>query len=170
MNGSRAIADAVIDVAARNDVTIATAESLTAGMVSSSLAGVPGASRVLQGGIVAYQNAVKTALLAVDAALLARVGSVDAEVAMAMAVGVRRALNADFGVATTGAAGPRSHDGKAVGTVFIAVAGPSGSCVSDYQFAGAREQIRRKTTNASLRFLLNCLLNQSEGREYPSHL
>ncbi|GAA1344588.1 nicotinamide-nucleotide amidohydrolase family protein [Arthrobacter roseus] len=157
MTGRNAIAEAVIDEAVRIGATIATAESLTAGMVSSSLGGVPGASRVLLGGVVAYQNAVKSAVLGVDPALLERVGSVDSEVATAMSEGVRQLLNADYGVATTGVAGPQSHDGKAVGTVFVSVAGPMGLCVSEFRFAGARDEIRSETTTASLQLLLTCL-------------
>ncbi len=168
MTSRDAIADAVINEAARNGATIATAESLTAGMVSSSLGGVPGASQVLCGGVVAYQNAVKAAVLGVDSALLERAGSVDPEVAAAMSEGVRQLMNADYGVSTTGVAGPQPHDGKAAGLVFISVAGPRGVCVSEFHFAGARNEIRSETTTASLQLLLTCLLKQPEGREHSS--
>ncbi|MDO4240510.1 CinA family protein [Micrococcus sp.] len=103
-------------------VTLATAESLTAGLVAAALADVPGASAVLQGGVVAYQNTVKTDLLDVDPDLLASRGAVDPEVARQMAAGARRALGADVGASTTGVAGPESHQGRPVGTVMVGLA------------------------------------------------
>lgn len=105
-------------------LTVATAESLTAGLVAARLADVPGASAVLQGGVVAYQNSVKAGLLGVPADLLERVGAVDPEVARRMAEGARAGLGADVGVATTGVAGPEPHQGRPVGTVWLGVAVP----------------------------------------------
>ena len=96
----------IIDLAARQGLTVATAESLTAGMVAASLADVPGASAVLQGGIIAYQISVKQNLLNVDAGLLSSAGAVDPRVAAAMAEGARSALSADVGAATTGVCAP----------------------------------------------------------------
>ena len=91
-------------------------------LVAARLADVPGASAVLHGGVVAYQNAVKTGLLGVPEDLLARVGAVDADVARRMALGARAALGADVGVATTGVAGPEPHQGRPVGTVWLGLA------------------------------------------------
>lgn len=105
-------------------LTVATAESLTAGLMAARLADVPGASAVLQGGVVAYQNSVKAGLLGVPADLLERVGAVDPEVARRMAEGARAGLGADVGVATTGVAGPEPHQGRPVGTVWLGVAVP----------------------------------------------
>lgn len=107
--------------------TVATAESLTAGMVSAVLADTPGASGMLQGGVVAYQNSVKEAVLHVPADLLARAGSVDPDVARAMAAGARTVLGADVGLSTTGVAGPEAHDGKPVGRVYIGIATAAGT-------------------------------------------
>ena len=98
-------------------LTVATAESLTAGLLAAALADVPGASGTLQGGVVAYQNRVKEQVLGVDADLLEHRGAVDGDVAVQMAQGVRRVLGADVGLATTGVAGPEPHQGKPVGTV-----------------------------------------------------
>ncbi len=162
MSGDLGAAEAIVHEAVGRRVTIATAESLTAGMVCSVLGAVSGASGALQGGIVAYQNSVKTAVLGVDAALLDEVGSVDARVALAMSAGACRVLDADFAVATTGVAGPLAHDGKPVGTVFVAVTAPGHSEVAEYHFAGNREQIRQKTTAASLELLLTFLRAQTE--------
>ncbi|CAM3691267.1 CinA family protein [Micrococcus flavus] len=117
-----AAARAVVARGTELGLTVATAESLTAGMVAAALADVPGASAVLQGGVVAYQNHVKADLLGVDAQLLAARGAVDPEVARQMAAGARRALRADVGVATTGVAGPEPHQGRSVGTVMLGLA------------------------------------------------
>ena len=117
-----AAARAVVARGTALGLTVATAESLTAGMVAAALADVPGASAVLQGGVVAYQNHVKAELLGVGGDLLAARGAVDPEVARRMAAGARRALGADVGVATTGVAGPEPHQGRPVGTVMLGLA------------------------------------------------
>lgn len=104
--------------------TLAVAESLTGGLVASTIVGVPGASKVFRGGVVAYATDVKASVLGVDAGLLARVGAVDSDVADEMAAGVARLLGADYGLATTGVAGPDPQDGQPVGTLFISVVGP----------------------------------------------
>lgn len=104
--------------------TIAVAESLTGGLVAAALTAVPGASQVFRGSVTAYATDLKHRVLGVDAGLLAARGAVDAQVAGQMAAGVRGVLGADWGVATTGVAGPEPQDGQPVGTVFVAVAGP----------------------------------------------
>jgi nicotinamide-nucleotide amidase len=106
--------------------TLATAESLTGGLLAARLVDVPGASTVFRGGIVAYATDLKHELLGVDARLLARSGPVTPDVAVAMARGVADLLGADWGLATTGVAGPAASGEVAVGTVFVAVSGPSG--------------------------------------------
>ena len=105
--------------------TLATAESLTGGLVGAAITSVPGASQVYRGGVVAYASDLKTQLLGVDEGLLSRVGAVDAEVVGSMAEGVRVRLGADYGLATTGVAGPDSQDGKPPGTLWIGVATPT---------------------------------------------
>jgi nicotinamide-nucleotide amidase len=137
--------------------TVATAESLTAGMVSAVLADTPGASGMLQGGVVAYQNSVKENVLGVSAELLAEVGSVDGCVAAAMAAGARTALGADIGISTTGVAGPEAHDGKPVGTVYIGVATAAGTAGFEYLFSGSRAEIRGQACGAALERLLEAL-------------
>lgn len=106
-------ADAATTVAARllavmegRGWTLAVAESLTGGAVCARLVDVPGASRVLRGGVTAYATDLKASLLGVDDELLAARGAVDPDVAAAMAAGVRERLGADVGLATTGVAGP----------------------------------------------------------------
>ncbi|MGJ9401798.1 CinA family protein [Arthrobacter sp. KK5.5] len=143
----------VVEAAVGRSVTVATAESLTAGLVSAALADIAGSSAVLRGGVVAYHNDVKSGLLGVDPDLLERVGSVDGEVAARMAVGARSACGADFAVSTTGVAGPAAHDGKDVGTVFIGYAGPDGTGFEAFRFEGDRQRIRVQSRDAALRKL-----------------
>lgn len=150
-------AGAAVALAVDRGLTVATAESLTAGMVAASLADTPGASRMLQGGVVAYRNSVKADLLHVPRRLLDEVGSVDGGVAEAMAEGVRRACSADIGIATTGVAGPEPHDGKPVGTVFVGVSTRGGSASFGYAFRGDRAEIRRLACEAALKRLLEAL-------------
>lgn len=141
---------AVVEAARVAGLTLGTAESLTGGAVAAALASVPGASAVLEGGVVSYSHAVKSAVLGVPAALLNRVGAVDARVAAEMATGARRALAVDVAVSTTGVAGPEPHDGKPVGTVFIGVAGPEGVRTRQLRLDGDRAQIRTATVRAAL--------------------
>ena len=138
-------------------ITVATAESLTAGMVSAVLAETPGASGMLQGGVVAYQNAVKEGVLRVPADLLARAGSVDPDVARAMAAGVRTVLGADVGISTTGVAGPEPHDGKPVGRVYVGIATADAAAAFEYTFTGSRPDIRAEACAAALKRLLEAL-------------
>lgn len=133
--------------------TLAVAESLTGGLVAAELTGVPGASRSFRGSVTAYATALKHELLGVDAALLAARGAVDADVARAMAEGVRDRLGADWGAATTGVAGPDPQDGQPVGTVFVAVAGPPGAVVTPLSLAGGRAGIRAQSVAAVLALL-----------------
>ncbi|WP_160666701.1 CinA family protein [Pseudarthrobacter sp. ATCC 49987] len=138
-------------------VTVATAESLTAGMVAAMLADTPGASGMLQGGVVSYQNAVKADVLGVPRELLDTVGAVDGQVAEAMAEGARRICGADIGVSTTGVAGPEPHGGKDVGSVYIGVATAEGSTSYGYSFEGNRPEIRGQACAAALERLLEAL-------------
>ena len=128
----------------------ALAESLTGGQVSSTLVGVPGASRVLLGAVVAYATRIKAQVLGVDAAHLERTGPVDRDVALQMARGVRRLLGADLGLATTGVAGPASVDNHRAGTVHVAVASPWGVVSRELHLEGDRAQVREGATTAVL--------------------
>ncbi|MCL2091055.1 MAG: CinA family protein [Micrococcales bacterium] len=122
--------------------SLAVAESLTGGAVCAALVAVPGASRVLRGAVVPYATDLKHTLLGVDADRLAASGAVHPQVARQMADGVRVALGADVGLATTGVAGPDPADGQSVGTVYVAVAGPRHAEVRTLALAGDRETIR----------------------------
>jgi nicotinamide-nucleotide amidase len=120
----RSRASGVLAVLTQRGETLAAAESLTGGLVAAEITSVPGASGAFRGSVTAYATALKRDVLGVNGALLEERGAVDAEVARQMARGVRKALGADWGVATTGVAGPQPQDGQPVGTVYVAVAGP----------------------------------------------
>jgi nicotinamide-nucleotide amidase len=155
-------------------LTIAIAESLTGGLVTAELVSVPGASKALLGGVVAYSTTLKASLVGVDPALLAERGAVDPEVAQQMADRVRRACAvdgrpADVGLATTGVAGPDPQDGHAAGTVFVAVASARGIRSVALQLTGDRARIRQDTVAAALREALAELAEDvGSGAEYPS--
>lgn len=158
---STALAGEVIGLGKALGLTVATAESLTAGLIGATLAQIPGSSAVLQGGVISYSNAVKANVLGVSEALLATNGSVDGEVARQMAVGAMTSCHASVAVSATGVAGPDPHDGKDVGTVFLGYAHGSGSGFVEYCFVGSREEIRNQSTNAALTLLLSTLRSES---------
>jgi nicotinamide-nucleotide amidase len=153
--------------------TLAVAESLTGGLVAAEITAVPGASKAFRGSVTAYATELKNALLGVDADLLAARGAVDPQVAAQMAAGVRKALGADWGIATTGVAGPDPQDGRPVGTVFVAVDGPfgpeSGSApggkVEGLRLNGDRAEIRRESVRSVLALLLTELVGEHTGNE-----
>lgn len=142
--------DAVMELLKSKNRTVATAESITAGNVAAMLAKVPGASDHLLGGVVAYSNVVKIRELDVPAKLIERHTAVSAEVARAMAQVVRKKFGSDFGVATTGYAGPT---GDPVGAVFVAVADAEGCAVLPYSWFGSRGEIQSRTAKMALNVL-----------------
>jgi len=152
------IGDALRDA----DATVAVAESCTGGLVGSLLTDVPGASDYLDRSMVTYSYDAKLTALAVPREFLDREGAVSAPVARAMARGVRDAAGTDWGVATTGIAGPGGgDDDKPVGTVFVAVAhggvwgtGDSDATVERYEFDGTRAEIKERIARRALSDLL----------------
>ena len=130
--------------------TVATAESLTGGMVGAALTDVPGVSAVYRGGVVVYATDLKAKLAGVPEDLLAAVGPVHPDTAAALATGVRERLNATYGLATTGVAGPDPQAGIAAGTVYVAAAGPGTVQVRKLQLTGDRASIRRASVLAVL--------------------
>ena len=161
----RSVEERVVGELAARGLTIATAESCTAGLVAARLGSVPGASAALLGGVVAYANEVKTAEVGVPAELIAAHGAVSPEVARALAEGVRARLGADVGVGVTGVAGPDGGTAaKPVGLVHIAVVGPDGLTEAlERRFPGDREAVRTNSATAALH-LVRLLLAASAPR------
>ena len=135
--------------------TIATAESCTGGGIGAVLTAIPGSSSVYKGGVVSYTNEVKMRLLNVSTDALDRFGAVSAEVAEAMALGVRNTLRTDVAVSVTGLAGPGGDEfGHPVGTVYIGFNCNRKSLVKQYRFEGSREEVRTQTIQAALELIL----------------
>jgi nicotinamide-nucleotide amidase len=156
----RPVEELVLELAREQGLTVGTAESCTGGLVAARLTSVPGASDVLRGGIVAYENDVKLAQLDVPEEILVAHGAVSAETAAAMADGARRSLGADVAVAVTGIAGPGGGTlEKPVGLVHLHAAAPDRALARELHLPGDREAIRRRATAAALH-LLRALLAQ----------
>lgn len=147
---------AVVQLLRSRGLTVATGESLTGGLIVASLIDVPGASTVVRGGTVAYMTDVKSLLLDVSPELIARVGTVDPAIAIALAHGARRAFGADVGVGSTGVAGPGPHEGKPAGTVHVAAVwgdDDPDAVVDAPELRGGRWEIRQGAVRAALSVL-----------------
>lgn len=144
----------------RSGKTLAVAESLTGGLVSARLVDIPGASAVFLGGVVAYSEAVKKSVLQVDAGELQASGAVSEPVAKMMATGVARLLGADYGISTTGVAGPGDNErGQSAGLVYLGlyVAERDKSYVLQQEYRGGRQAVRQLAAQGALMQLLDAL-------------
>ena len=148
--GDATLESAVGELLRGRGETVAAAESCTGGNIAHRFTALPGASDYFRGGVVAYSNDVKTALLGVNADDLNRCGAVSRPVAEQMAAGVRKATGATYGIATTGIAGPTGGTpDKPVGTVWMAVSGPDETYSIRMVFGSLRSQnIERASSNA----------------------
>jgi nicotinamide-nucleotide amidase len=150
-NDADAALQTLVGLLKQRGETLATAESLTGGMVGAALTDVPGVSAVYRGGVVVYATDLKATLAGVPADLLAAAGPVHPDTAAALARGVRERLGATYGLATTGVAGPDPQAGIHAGTVFVAAAGPASVRVQKLSLTGDRAAVRRATVDAVLR-------------------
>ncbi|MCZ7587748.1 MAG: CinA family nicotinamide mononucleotide deamidase-related protein [Gaiella sp.] len=147
----RTVAEIVLGECRARGLRLATAESCTGGLVAARLTDVPGSSDVFVGAVVAYANEVKVTQLGVPESLLAAHGAVSAEVAAAMADGVRRLLGVEVGIAVTGVAGPAGGmEAKPVGLVHFHVSTQEGGRGGELSLPGDREAIRARATVAAL--------------------
>jgi nicotinamide-nucleotide amidase len=133
--------------------TVATAESLTGGLVAAVLTSVPGSSAVVRGGLVVYATPLKHELAGVDDDLLAEHGAVHPDVAAQLADGARITCGATWGVGLTGVAGPDPQDGIEPGVVHIGVSGPDVAEVRTIGIDGNRHQVRAGAVTAALGLL-----------------
>ncbi len=164
MDSADLAADVVAALVARGQL-LATAESLTGGLLGAAITAVPGASAAYVGGVVAYATPMKERLAGVDAALLAAEGPVSERTAMALAAGVRAATGADWAIATTGVAGPTSQDGHEPGEVWVGLAWPGAAPIAvRHDFPGDRTAVREATVQAALALVAEALAAEGGGR------
>jgi nicotinamide-nucleotide amidase len=160
----RTVDEQVADALRSRGLTIATAESCTAGLLAARLTELAGSSDYVLGGLVVYSNEAKAALAGVDAALIDRVGAVSPEVAEALADGARARLGADVGVGVTGVAGPGGGtETKPVGLVCISVAAPDARLTRSVNLPGGRADVRDRSTTIAIHLVRRLLL----GEEAP---
>lgn len=151
---------------AARGLTLATAESCTGGLVAHRLTSVAGSSAYFLGGVVAYSNELKVALLGVSEQVLREHGAVSAECARAMAEGVRARTGAALGLATTGIAGPGGATlAKPVGLVYIGCATPEGTVVREHHFPGDRLANIRASAQAALDLAMEAQQTLSARRQ-----
>lgn len=148
-------AQKIIDLATEKDIKIATAESCTGGLIGAAITAISGSSTCFHGGIIAYDNAVKTKLLGVSPSVLGKYGAVSEKTAERMAAGVVERLGVDLAVSVTGVAGPGGgSDGKPVGTVWIGIATKDTTSATLCNFGDiGRNSIRDQTVLEALKLL-----------------
>ena len=138
--------------------TLSVAESCTGGLISSTLTDIPGSSVFFHGSVIAYDNAVKTSLVRVPAALIKKHGAVSAPVAKAMAQNIRKTIKTDYGIGVTGIAGPTGGTkAKPVGLIFIAASSSRKTIVKRFIFKGTRLTIKRQAAKTALTLLLELI-------------
>jgi nicotinamide-nucleotide amidase len=158
-SGDDTLAAATARVLTAAGLTVALAESCTGGLIAKLLTDQPGASAFLERGAVTYANRAKTDWLGVPTGLLDRYGAVSSECAQAMAEGIRRAAGSDLGLAVTGIAGPDGGSTeKPVGTVYLALAGATGTRVELLRCSGDRDQVRQRSAYTALDWLRRAAL------------
>lgn len=157
----RELAEVVLSALIDRQMTIATAESCTGGLVCGALTDIPGSSAAVWGGFVTYANDAKTRMIGVPHVLLAALGAVSPEVARAMAEGARRASGADVAIAVTGIAGPDGGSAqKPVGLVHFACATARGTSHQEQRFGPlGRTAIREAAVRAALQLVLECVVS-----------
>ncbi|WP_418152797.1 CinA family protein [Litorimonas sp. RW-G-Af-16] len=152
-------AQKIVDLATTKQWRIATAESYTGGLIGGAITAIPGSSTPFKGGIIAYDNAIKTKLLGVSPSVLGKYGAVSEKTAERMAAGARERLDVDLAVSVTGIAGPGGAvEGKPIGTVWIGIATKDAVSATVFNFGDiGRNAVRDQTVLEALRMLTGAL-------------
>jgi nicotinamide-nucleotide amidase len=149
--GEEELQDVVVRRLIEKRCSLSAAEGVTGGLLAARLTQVPGASQVFRGGLVAYDNRVKTEFLTVPPELLAEHGAVSPAVAEAMAVGCRTHFCTDLAVSTVGIAGPHGASAdKPVGLVYVGLAWEGGATAHGYSWTGTRSEVQSRTAKLAL--------------------
>lgn len=151
-------ASVIVDRLASMNMTVATAESCTGGLIASSIVDIAGASDCFNEGYITYSNEAKMRNLSVKESTLMQYGAVSTQTAKEMAMGVRKKAHADFGIASTGIAGPGGGSPeKPVGLVYIACAYNDKCQVRQLNLSGDRSQVRHQAADEALQLLSDCM-------------
>lgn len=159
----RPLAEIVGRTLAERQLTLATSESLTGGLLGATITAVPGASRYYLGGVVVYATEQKSRIGGVNPAVLKAQGVVSEQTAVEMVFGVQQKTGADYALAASGVAGPDPQEGHPPGLVWIAAIGPTIGSIQPpptalrFEFDGDRLEIRELTVSAALQMLLHLL-------------
>ena len=157
-SSSEELANRVVEIGKEKGLTVATAESITGGLIGSYITSVPGSSDVFLGGVLSYANSAKEQVLQVSESSLMSFGAVSEQVAKEMAEGARNAQNAEVAVSVTGIAGPGGAvPGKPIGTVWIGVSTSSETKAQCHLFKGSRAEIREATASEALKALIDAM-------------
>ncbi len=143
------LAQQIVNTLRERSETLSTAESLTAGDLSSAIVTIAGASDVFVGGVTAYRDEIKISHLGVDPTLIAAHSSISEQVAVAMARGAQKSFGTTWAISTTGVAGPNPLDGHPVGTVWVAIEGPISQSI-ELALSGERESVRNAATASAI--------------------
>ena len=152
------LASSLIKKLQEKDLTIAVAESLTGGLIAANLTSIPGASKVFKGSITAYLDEIKQNVLNVKEVTITNFTSISEQVALEMAINVRKIMKSDIGISATGVAGPEKSAGFAPGLVFVAVSIDDHNMCQKLEITGDRTKIRNQTVQEILQLTLSRLV------------
>jgi nicotinamide-nucleotide amidase len=152
------LATSLIKKLEEKNLTIAVAESLTGGLVAASLTEIPGASKVFKGSITAYVDEIKQNVLKVNEETITNFTSISEQVALEMAINVRKIMESDIGISTTGVAGPEKSAGFLPGLVFVAISIGDHNMCQKLEITGDRSKIRNQTVQEILQLTLSRLV------------
>lgn len=152
----------LVELLKKEQLTIASCESLTAGLFSATMASIPSTSSILCGGVVTYMTRVKSDVVGVEQSIIDKYGVVSSECAKSMASHIKTLLQSDIGVSATGNAGPTSLEGKPVGCVYIAVSYHENVVAKELQLDGNRNEIREKTVECMCKLITDVIKSEGE--------